>query len=157
MTSTSGIWTPAPSGAAPITASATASSSENSSDSASTITANDFLTLLVTEMKNQDPTATTDPNEYINQLVSVNSLQQLIEMNQNLAAALYLGSAAATSSNSRAASAVDPPDSFTVPHATPAAIMSHLVPLASGNLSMPGNNPAAERLAEALTSHASAH
>jgi flagellar basal-body rod modification protein FlgD len=54
----------------------------------SNITANDFLTLLVTEMKNQDPTNQTDPNQYINQLVQVNSLQQLIEINENLASAL---------------------------------------------------------------------
>ncbi|HTH52944.1 MAG TPA: flagellar hook capping FlgD N-terminal domain-containing protein [Edaphobacter sp.] len=50
----------------------------------STITANDFLTLLVTELKNQDPTQPTDPNAYIQQLVGVNSLQQLISMNQGL-------------------------------------------------------------------------
>lgn len=49
-----------------------------------TIAANDFLTLLVTEMKNQDPTASTDPNEYVNQLVQVNSLQQLISINETL-------------------------------------------------------------------------
>ncbi|KAA6465076.1 hypothetical protein DYQ86_03750 [Acidobacteria bacterium AB60] len=48
------------------------------------ISGNDFLTLLVTEMKNQDPTANTDPTEYINQLVQVNSLQQLISINETL-------------------------------------------------------------------------
>lgn len=48
------------------------------------ITSNDFLTLLVTEMKNQDPTQPTDPNAYIQQLVGVNSLQQLISINQDL-------------------------------------------------------------------------
>ncbi|HLH33876.1 MAG TPA: flagellar hook capping FlgD N-terminal domain-containing protein [Alloacidobacterium sp.] len=48
------------------------------------ITANDFLELLVAEMKNQDPTANTDPNAYIDQLVQVNSLQQLIQINQDL-------------------------------------------------------------------------
>jgi hypothetical protein len=53
-----------------------------SSGSNSTISSNDFLTLLVTEMKNQDPTSATDPNQYVNQLVSVNSLEQLIEINQ---------------------------------------------------------------------------
>ncbi|HXS75101.1 MAG TPA: flagellar hook capping FlgD N-terminal domain-containing protein [Terracidiphilus sp.] len=53
-------------------------------DNSGSITANDFLTLLVTEMKNQDPTANTDPNEYINQLVQVNSLQQLIAINETL-------------------------------------------------------------------------
>ena len=55
-----------------------------SSGSSTSIAANDFLTLLVTEMKNQDPTATTDPNEYVNQLVQVNSLQQLISINETL-------------------------------------------------------------------------
>jgi len=45
---------------------------------AATVSANDFLTLLVTEMKNQDPTAQTDPTQYVNQLVQVNSLEQLI-------------------------------------------------------------------------------
>ncbi len=62
---------------------AAAGGGSDSSDSA-TISANDFLTLLVTEMKNQDPTADTDPNEYINQLVQVNSLEQLISINQTL-------------------------------------------------------------------------
>ena len=76
--------------AAPM-ASATAgtsgtSSSSDTSGSSATVSANDFLTLLVTEMKNQDPTANTDPNEYINQLVNVNSLEQLIDINQTLTA-----------------------------------------------------------------------
>jgi flagellar basal-body rod modification protein FlgD len=39
-------------------------------------------------MQNQDPTANQDPNEYINQLVQVNSLEQLIDINQNLTTAL---------------------------------------------------------------------
>lgn len=61
----------------PTTAAAAAASS-------STITANDFLTLLVAEMKNQDPTQPTDPNAYITQMVGVNSLQQLIGINQGV-------------------------------------------------------------------------
>ena len=67
--------------------SASTGSSGTSADS-STISANDFLTLLVTEMKNQDPTSNQDPNAYINQLVQVNSLEQLIDINQNLTTAL---------------------------------------------------------------------
>ena len=55
----------------------------SNSQNGSMITANDFLTLLVTELKNQDPTANTDPNAYVDQLVQVNSLQQLIQINQN--------------------------------------------------------------------------
>jgi flagellar basal-body rod modification protein FlgD len=54
------------------------------SKSAGTITSSDFLTLLVSELKNQDPTQPTDPNAYIQQLVGVNSLQQLIQINQGL-------------------------------------------------------------------------
>jgi len=50
----------------------------------SNITSSDFLTLLVSELKNQDPTQPTDPNAYITQLVGVNSLQQLIQINQGL-------------------------------------------------------------------------
>jgi flagellar basal-body rod modification protein FlgD len=49
-------------------------------------------------MQNQDPTAQTDPNEYINQLVQVNSLEQLIDINQNLTTAL--GGAGSTSGSS---------------------------------------------------------
>src|ERR1700722_7477608 len=68
---------------------ATAGSSGGSgSTNSATISSNDFLALLVTEMQNQDPTADTDPNEYINQLVQVNSLEQLIDINQTLSTAL---------------------------------------------------------------------
>ncbi len=71
---------------------ATAATAATTSSTASTpgsadsqgISSNDFLTLLVTEMKNQDPTQPTDPNAYIQQLVGVNSLQQLISINQDL-------------------------------------------------------------------------
>jgi flagellar basal-body rod modification protein FlgD len=55
-----------------------------SAAASATITANDFLTLLVAEMKNQDPTQPTDPNAYISQMVDVNSLQQLIGINQGV-------------------------------------------------------------------------
>ncbi|WP_263365576.1 flagellar hook capping FlgD N-terminal domain-containing protein [Edaphobacter bradus] len=59
-------------------------SSTSSSSGNSTITSNDFLTLLVSELKNQDPTQPTDPASYIQQLVGVNSLQQLISINQGI-------------------------------------------------------------------------
>jgi len=60
------------------------SGSSNAASGGSTITSNDFLTLLVSELKNQDPTQPTDPNADIQQLVGVNSLQQLIQINQGL-------------------------------------------------------------------------
>lgn len=90
-------------GAAPAeVAASAATSSTSSSGSGAAITANDFLTLLVTEMQNQDPTADTDPNEYINQLVQINSLEQLISINQNLST--VLGTASSSSSTSSDAS-----------------------------------------------------
>jgi len=61
-------------------------SGSTSSVDTTTVTANDFLTLLVAEMKNQDPTHPTDPNAYISQMVGVNSLQQLIGINQGVGA-----------------------------------------------------------------------
>jgi flagellar basal-body rod modification protein FlgD len=131
------------------------------SDSA-TISANDFLTLLVTEMKNQDPTANTDPNEYINQLVNVNSLQQLISINQTLTTATSNPVKTGTSAGGKA------PDSAPATlrpelalsnsgRDSPVAQAAHDVyPLhsiaqgAAGNLSIPKSNPAAQRVAEAL-------
>jgi flagellar basal-body rod modification protein FlgD len=78
------------------------SSGGTSAGSEASISSNDFLRLLVTEMQNQDPTATTDPNEYINQLVNVNSLQQLISINQTLSGALGVSPGAADPSTAPA-------------------------------------------------------
>jgi flagellar basal-body rod modification protein FlgD len=119
----------------PVKSQATPSASNSEGDSA-TISANDFLTLLVTEMKNQDPTANTDPNEYINQLVQVNSLQQLISINQTLST----DSTANPASPDLRAEAAHPVSSRHAP--------AHL---ANGNLTVPVNNPAAQSVAESLT------
>jgi len=82
------------------TAYASANSNSASSSSAtdgSTITSSDFLTLLVTQMKNQDPTQPTDPTQYVQQLVGVNSLEQLIDVNKQLTS---LGGSTSTSKTS---------------------------------------------------------
>ena len=129
------------------------SGSSSSSDSA-TISANDFLTLLVTEMQNQDPTADTDPNEYVDQLVQVNSLEQLISINQTLTGAL--GSSSSTSSSDAIAGKnAAAPLAQTAAGSTqtsaankPSAIAASLH--APGNLSVPADNPAAHRVAHAL-------
>jgi flagellar basal-body rod modification protein FlgD len=87
----------------PLTANpSSASSTSGAGSSSATISANDFLTLLVTEMQNQDPTADTDPNEYINQLVQVNSLEQLIDINQNLSTALGTSGSSSSGSSGQA-------------------------------------------------------
>lgn len=68
----------------PVTSMATTSTQQTSSTDDGGINANDFLTLLVSELKNQDPTQPQDPAQYVQQLVGVNSLQQLIGIHQDL-------------------------------------------------------------------------
>lgn len=143
--------------------------SDNGSGSTATISANDFLTLLVTEMQNQDPTADTDPNQYINQLVQVNSLEQLIDINQTLSGALgstssgsgtgTSGQSAGTSTAVTGTSAPSTTAAAHVPAAAPAAASA--VPAATapttaarrtaGNVGVPGANPAAQRVGHALS------
>ena len=150
----------------PAADAAGASSNSSSSDSSSAaISANDFLTLLVTEMKNQDPTANTDPNQYINQLVNVNSLQQLISINQTLSASLgspvtssgFTGIPQAAGTTSALASAgTGGPLPAGQSATSKADLSSNLGDSAAaakrspGNLSVPGANPAAHSVAEAL-------
>jgi flagellar basal-body rod modification protein FlgD len=161
-----------------ITLKPMAASSDNQTSAGGTksssagITANDFLTLLVTEMKNQDPTANTDPNQYINQLVNVNSLQQLISINETLTGAF--GNSPTNPSNEpnaytksktvadeRGPSMAGPtpaaspaPSPASGPAANAASQQSNVYTiisnLAHGNLSAPAVDPAAERLAHAL-------
>lgn len=69
-------------GTAKPKADASTPSSSGAASDPSDITSSDFLTLLVSELQNQDPTQPADPNAYITQLVQVNSLQQLIQINQ---------------------------------------------------------------------------
>ena len=152
-TGTAGIWNQAPSQTEARTASMT-SKSNGTEDSAgnnqASIAANDFLTLLVTEMKNQDPTATTDPNEYVNQLVQVNSLQQLISINETLKAAsgttprtdVAPGTHADGTVSHAMAAAKEPGGSSKVDLAVQTSI--------PGNLSKPAETPGALRISTAL-------
>lgn len=111
----------------------TGSGTNGATSNSATITANDFLQLLVTEMKNQDPTTQTDPNEYIDQLVQVNSLEQLIQINQDLGADSTTG--AATGDTAAA------PASGTAPTVAAAT---------TGNLSAGPRSSAAVRVMSAL-------
>ena len=164
------------SGATFCVATSGSSASSDTSGSSATISANDFLTLLVTEMQNQDPTSDTDPNEYINQLVQVNSLEQLIDINQTLST--DAGSSSSTSGTGATPQAAGAASSLTN-SATPASIAAsphtaaHLggSPLSttagaaasstsapqtvstqriSGNLSAPNASAAARRVGHAL-------
>jgi flagellar basal-body rod modification protein FlgD len=171
MATAAGIWShsagASPAGVTALDNSAGSTASGTSSDSA-TISANDFLTLLVTEMKNQDPTADNDPNQYINQLVNVNSLEQLIGINQTLSAA-YPGSKTGTGTSGvtggntgtkgtpDAVSSIPSPQRANSVSSNVEAAAVQTLPqrpaaqIAPGNLSVPGVNPAAQRVAQALS------
>jgi len=134
------------------TASTSSGTSTSSSDS-DTISSSDFLTLLVTEMKNQDPTSATDPNQYINQLVNVNSLQQLIQINQTLTADSTQTVAQTTGSGSAKSAAADAikPAGTAPQSATPGAQAAKVAP---GNLGIPAASQAASRVAQSLSGRA---
>jgi flagellar basal-body rod modification protein FlgD len=128
----------------------------NATSSSSTISANDFLTLLVTEMQNQDPTSATDPNQYINQLVSVNSLEQLIQINQTLSTAMSAGSGSsnATSASSSAETGLTSHRSGSAPSSyatTSPGSIARPSPATSGNLGIPATSSAAQTIANALS------
>lgn len=171
MATAAGIWSHAASASLPGATtmdSSTGNTTGSSSSDSATISANDFLTLLVTEMQNQDPTADTDPNEYINQLVNVNSLEQLISINQTLSTDLggSASSAPASSTNSSTPAQQGSVSNGSTPSAlsaqstvgsiaqslfqpaTPGLPTVHPVP---GNLGIPPTNPSAQRVALSLS------
>ncbi len=43
---------------------------------------NDFMSLLVAEIQNQDPTQPMDPTTFMSQLVELNQLEQVSDINQ---------------------------------------------------------------------------
>lgn len=55
-----------------------------SSTASSTLTSTDFLTLLVTELQNQNPLEPTDTNDFISQLTSYANFEQQQTLNSNL-------------------------------------------------------------------------
>lgn len=175
----SGIWNQAMANNQSVAHAQTTTGSSNSQTSTDTagISANDFLTLLVTEMKNQDPTSQTDPNEYINQLVQVNSLEQLISINQTLTGA-FDPSSTGTSTTTQATTSTGIAQSTGAPRATAqtvnsngaagaianiasafqgggsnglSALGNHAAQVTNGNLGTPATSASALRVAQALS------
>ena len=151
----SGIWNQLPAAQElnalrPAAAATTNATIADVGSEGASISANDFLTLLVTEMQNQDPTAQTDPNEYVNQLVQVNSLEQLISINQTLQTGLGVTSSQAAHSNPEVSSAGLPVTPVAKAATSNGAVTPATVSIATGNLTLPLANPAADQVAKAL-------
>ncbi len=78
----------------PSVTSSSASSSSSSSAAASAAAAtnslsyNDFLTMLLAEMKNQDPTQPMDPTAMVSQLATISQVGQAVQTNTTLSSLL---------------------------------------------------------------------
>ena len=90
--------TPATTYATPTPTETTATTSNNTTDAA-TLNENfdQFLLLLTTQLKNQDPLAPMDSAEFTNQLVSFSGVEQQIKTNDTLTKLLALSQANQTS------------------------------------------------------------
>jgi flagellar basal-body rod modification protein FlgD len=62
----------------------TTAASTNLAAPASTVDYNAFLRLLITQLKNQDPTEPMDSGQFLSQLASFSSVEQGIQTNQKL-------------------------------------------------------------------------
>ena len=56
----------------------------------STVDYNSFLQLLVTQLKNQDPTAPTDSTAFMSQLASFSNVEQSVQMNSKFDSLLQI-------------------------------------------------------------------
>jgi len=83
------------------TSQANSSSSSSTSSNPSTpggIVANEstFLTLLVAQLKNQDPLSPTDSTQFVGELAQFSSLEQLTNINKNVGTIVTNATSAAT-------------------------------------------------------------
>jgi flagellar basal-body rod modification protein FlgD len=76
--------TTTPVSATSSTTSSTASSTTAATTASATVDYNQFLQLMVAELKNQDPTTPTDPTQFMSQLASFSQVEQQINTNTKL-------------------------------------------------------------------------
>jgi flagellar basal-body rod modification protein FlgD len=67
---------------------ATQSNSSTTSGTTNTLDYNNFLQLLVAQLKNQDPTNPSDPTAFVSQLAAFSSVEQQVNTNSKLDALL---------------------------------------------------------------------
>jgi flagellar basal-body rod modification protein FlgD len=123
------------------------SSTTNSSSSSATSLGSTFLSLLATELENQDPTAPVDSTDMVGQMISLNQLDQLISINQavtgsNEGTTGMLRKPAAAANDPAAGPASTSPSTTSSIASAAAAVMNQLpfdpntlMPLNAGNFS----------------------
>src|SRR5208283_2238523 len=73
-------------------AAAQTSTAASTTSTTQSLSYNDFLTLLMAEMKNQDPTQPMDPSQMVSQLATVSEVGQAVQTNTTLSSMLVSSS-----------------------------------------------------------------
>lgn len=82
---TPGTTTPPTTGSAG-TGSGSSGSSSSTGVAGATLGGTDFLTLMLAQLKNQDPTSPVDSNEFLNQLAALSEVQGITQLNTSFSA-----------------------------------------------------------------------
>jgi flagellar basal-body rod modification protein FlgD len=78
---TSNVLFPNPSYTGATAASASSDSSASGAAAGATLGGTNFLTLMLAQLKNQDPTSPVDSNQFLNQLASLSTVQGITQLN----------------------------------------------------------------------------
>jgi flagellar basal-body rod modification protein FlgD len=68
----------------PITGTTPPASGTTTTNSNNTLGPNSFITLLTAQLQAQDPLSPMDPDQMVNELTSINSLQQLVQISSDM-------------------------------------------------------------------------
>jgi len=91
--------------AASAASSSASSGTQQTSSSDGGIDANTFITLLTAQLKAQDPLDPMDPDQMVSELTAMNTLQQTIQMRQDLDALAGTGTASTSGSSTSGSNA----------------------------------------------------
>jgi len=91
----------------PITGTTPTDSGSSSSAPSNTLGPNSFITLLTAQLQAQDPLSPMDPDQMVNELTSINSLQQLVQItaDMNILVGAVPGQGTGTTSSGSASNA----------------------------------------------------
>src|ERR1700692_4736678 len=78
---TSNVLFPNPNYTGPTAASSSSDTSATGAAAGATLGGTNFLTLMLAQLKNQDPTSPVDSNQFLNQLASLSTVQGITERN----------------------------------------------------------------------------